>query len=112
MCRLQATKFKVITARPDQAEISFLRTYDVSLGNGTNIIPLTVDKRCGHNSGSNLQHRICRVQFTLAILGSRYILRRGASGFYAYGIFERLEGWPGVQDMDQIRMVFKLEQAK
>ncbi|KAL6225063.1 hypothetical protein ACLB2K_003915 [Fragaria x ananassa] len=84
--KLQATKFKVITARPDQAEISFLRTYDVSLGNGTNIIPLTVDKR--------------------------YILQRGASGFYAYGIFERLEGWPGVQDMDQIRMVFKLEQAK
>ncbi|XP_062011094.1 rhamnogalacturonate lyase B-like [Rosa rugosa] len=84
--KLEATKFRVITARPDQAEISFLRTYDVSLGNGTNTIPLTVDKR--------------------------YILQRGGSGFYAYGIFERLDGWPAVQDMDQIRMVYKLEQAK
>ncbi|PRQ48408.1 putative rhamnogalacturonan endolyase [Rosa chinensis] len=84
--KLEATKFRVITARSDQAEISFLRTYDVSLGNGTNTIPLTVDKR--------------------------YILQRGSSGFYAYGIFERLDGWPAVQDMDQIRMVYKLEQAK
>ncbi|XP_050381717.1 probable rhamnogalacturonate lyase B [Argentina anserina] len=84
--KLQSTKFKVITTRPDQAEISFLRTYDVSFGNDTNTIPLTVDKR--------------------------YILQRGSSGFYAYGIFERLEGWPGVMDMDQIRMVYKLEESK
>lgn len=35
----------------------------------------------------------------------------GYSGFYAYAIFERLEGWPAVE-MDQIRIVYKLRQDK
>lgn len=41
----------------------------------------------------------------------RYIVRRGSSGLYLYTILERLEGWPDV-DMDQIRVVFKLQNAK
>lgn len=38
-------------------------------------------------------------------------MQRGHSGFYAYAIFEYLEGWPEVK-MDQIRMVYKLQQEK
>ncbi|KAK9904376.1 hypothetical protein M0R45_000810 [Rubus argutus] len=81
--KIQGTKFKIITAKPDQAEISFVKTYDVSFGNST--VPFNVDKR--------------------------YILQRGGSGFYAYAIFERLEGWPEAE-VDQIRIVYKLQQAK
>lgn len=81
---LQGTEFRVITATADQVEVSFTRTYNVSLPQGATV-PLNVDKR--------------------------YILQRGCSGFYAYAIFERLQGWPEVQ-VDQIRMAFKLQQAK
>ncbi|PQQ03012.1 putative rhamnogalacturonate lyase B [Prunus yedoensis var. nudiflora] len=81
--KLQGTRFKVVTATADQIEISFTKTYSPSLGNDT--VPLNVDKR--------------------------YIMQRGRSGFYAYAIFERLEGWPEV-DMDQIRIVYKLQQDK
>ncbi|CAI0405315.1 unnamed protein product [Linum tenue] len=42
-------------------------------------------------------------------IDKRYILRRGSSGIYMYAVLERLEGWPDV-DMDQIRVVFKLQQ--
>jgi len=41
----------------------------------------------------------------------RYIMRRGSSGVYLYAILERLEGWPDM-DMDQIRIVFKLQNDK
>lgn len=34
-------------------------------------------------------------------------MRRGDSGFYSYGIFERLNGWPQI-DVDQIRIAYKL----
>ncbi|XP_008236572.2 PREDICTED: probable rhamnogalacturonate lyase B [Prunus mume] len=81
--KLQGTRFKVISATADQIEISFTKTYSPSLGNAT--VPLNVDKR--------------------------YIMQRGRSGFYAYAIFERLKGWPEV-DMDQIRIVYKLQQDK
>ncbi|CAN6679844.1 unnamed protein product [Malus baccata var. baccata] len=81
--KLQGTRFKVITARADQIEISFIQSYDVSLGNAT--LSMNVDKR--------------------------YIMQRGRAGFYAYSIFERPEGWPEV-DIDQIRIVYKLQQDK
>ncbi|KAM1073955.1 hypothetical protein ACFX2B_018761 [Malus domestica] len=81
--KLQGTRFKVITARADQIEISFIQTYDVSLGNAT--LSMNVDKR--------------------------YIMQRGRAGFYAYSIFERPEGWPEV-DIDQIRIVYKLQPDK
>ncbi|KAK9904378.1 hypothetical protein M0R45_000812 [Rubus argutus] len=83
--KLQATRFRVITARADQVEISFVKTYNVSQQRGAPVVPLNVDKR--------------------------YIMQRGHSGFYAYAIFEYLEGWPEVK-MDQIRMVYKLQQEK
>ncbi|WCJ32020.1 Rhamnogalacturonate lyase family protein [Euphorbia peplus] len=44
-------------------------------------------------------------------IDKRYIVRRGSSGLYMYTILERLEGFPDV-DMDQIRVVFKLQKEK
>ncbi|KAK7262932.1 hypothetical protein RJT34_30513 [Clitoria ternatea] len=40
-----------------------------------------------------------------------YILRRGSSGLYIYGIFERLEGFPAME-IDHIRIVFKLQEER
>ncbi|PRQ46376.1 putative rhamnogalacturonate lyase, galactose mutarotase-like domain-containing protein [Rosa chinensis] len=82
--RLHGTQFKVITARPDQVEVSFITTYNASLNRGVTV-PVNVDKR--------------------------YIMQRGRSGFYTYAIFERLEGWPG-GDMQTLRVAYKLHQAK
>ncbi|KDO40183.1 hypothetical protein CISIN_1g0067411mg, partial [Citrus sinensis] len=81
--KLIATDFKVIMQDENQVEVSFTRTWNISLRGS--LAPLNVDKR--------------------------YIMRRGVSGFYFYAIMERKEGWPDV-DMDQIRTVFKLQQNK
>ncbi|CAN6714641.1 unnamed protein product [Malus baccata var. baccata] len=59
--RLQGTTFKIVTSTADQIEISFNKTYDVSLGDRP--LPLNVDKR--------------------------YIMQRGRAGLYAYAIYER-----------------------
>ncbi|KAL0543205.1 hypothetical protein IC582_018294 [Cucumis melo] len=75
---VRATNFKVITANNDQVELSFTKTWDPS---DASSLPLNIDKR--------------------------YIVRRGDSGFYSYGIFERLNGWPQI-DVDQIRIAYKL----
>ncbi|CAH8388217.1 unnamed protein product, partial [Eruca vesicaria subsp. sativa] len=80
---LEGTRFEIITENEEQVEISFTRTWTISKGGS--MVPLNVDKR--------------------------YIIRTGVSGIYMYAILERLEGWPDV-DMDQIRMVFKLNHTK
>ncbi|XP_061992390.1 probable rhamnogalacturonate lyase B [Rosa rugosa] len=82
--RIQGTQFKVITERPDQVEVSFISTYNAKLQRGVTV-PVNVDRR--------------------------YIMQQGRSGFYTYAIFERLEGWPG-GDMEQVRVAYKLHQAK
>ena len=41
----------------------------------------------------------------------RFVVLRNSSGFYSYAIFERLKGWPAVE-LDNIRLVFKLNQDK
>ncbi|KAG8641067.1 hypothetical protein MANES_13G102600v8 [Manihot esculenta] len=81
--RMEGTNYTVIMADENQVEVSFTRRWDVSID--SNIVPLNIDKR--------------------------FIMRRGSSGFYAYAILERLEGWPDV-NMDQIRIVFKLQTNK
>ncbi|KAJ9170455.1 hypothetical protein P3X46_018561 [Hevea brasiliensis] len=81
--KLQGTDFSVIMENEDQVEVSFSKRWSPSMGKST--VPLNVDKR--------------------------YIVRRGSSGLYLYTILERLEGWPDV-DMDQIRVVFKLQNKK
>ncbi|KAK2996012.1 hypothetical protein RJ640_013902 [Escallonia rubra] len=79
--KLEGTKFKVIMEDEDQVEISFTRHWYPSR-NGTGI-PLNVDKR--------------------------FVVLRGYTGFYAYGIFERLAGWRGTK-IYQGRIAFKLLQ--
>ncbi|EEF35155.1 lyase, putative [Ricinus communis] len=81
--RLKGTNFSVVMEDENQVEVSFTRTWNASVGNWT--APLNVDKR--------------------------YIVRRGSSRIYMYTILERLEGWPDI-DMDQIRIVFKLQNDK
>ncbi|KAK1576007.1 hypothetical protein Q3G72_010089 [Acer saccharum] len=79
--KLTCTDFRVITSDEEQLEISFTRKWNIGLRGSK--APLNVDKR--------------------------FILRRGLSGFYYYAILEREEGWPDV-DIDQTRIVFKLQQ--
>ncbi|EOA16170.1 hypothetical protein CARUB_v10004306mg [Capsella rubella] len=76
--RIEGTKFRIITQTEEQVEISFSRTWE---GVGSDHIPLNVDKR--------------------------YIIRANTSGFYTYGIFERLPEWPELE-MGLIRIAFKL----
>uniref|UniRef100_M4D2C4 Rhamnogalacturonan endolyase n=1 Tax=Brassica campestris TaxID=3711 RepID=M4D2C4_BRACM len=76
-------KFKIISQTSEQVEISFSKTWDTSRRGST--VPLNVDKR--------------------------YIIRRGVSGVYMYGVVERLKGWPAVT-MDQTRIVYKLNSTK
>ncbi|XP_020273524.1 probable rhamnogalacturonate lyase B isoform X4 [Asparagus officinalis] len=41
----------------------------------------------------------------------RFVMLRGSSGFYTYGIYEHLEGWPDF-DMPEARIAFKLRKDK
>ncbi|KAI4328110.1 hypothetical protein L6164_020494 [Bauhinia variegata] len=79
----KGAKFSVVVANRDQIELSFSTNWTSSTKGSS--VPMNMDKR--------------------------YILRRGDSGFYAYAIFERLEGMPAVE-IDQIRLVFKLQQDR
>ncbi|KAJ8440089.1 hypothetical protein Cgig2_025288 [Carnegiea gigantea] len=77
--RIIATSFKVIVEDEEMVEVSFTRTWDASLEG--KLVPLNIDKR--------------------------FIVLRGSSGFYCYGIYEKLKEWPGF-NLPQIRIVFKL----
>ncbi|XP_059281603.1 probable rhamnogalacturonate lyase B [Lycium ferocissimum] len=81
--RLICTTYKVILETDDQIELSFSRTWDVSLQD--KLIPLNIDKR--------------------------FLMLRGSSGFYSYAIYEHLEGWPGF-NLDETRIAFKLRKDK
>ncbi|XP_054810059.1 probable rhamnogalacturonate lyase B [Prosopis cineraria] len=79
--RFKGTTFSVIMENQDQAEVSFLYTWNSSLPAGN--IPMNVD--------------------------IRYILRRGSSGLYSYAILERSEDFPAIR-VDVFRLVYKLSQ--
>ncbi|KAF6166742.1 hypothetical protein GIB67_005618 [Kingdonia uniflora] len=80
---IQGTSFKVIMENKDQVEISFTRTWDLSLQG--KYAPLNIDKR--------------------------FIMLRGSSGFYSYAIYEHLEGWPDF-NLAETRIAFKLRKDK
>ncbi|KAL7085417.1 hypothetical protein ACP275_14G280900 [Erythranthe tilingii] len=80
---IHATHFKVVVKTDEQIELSFSRTWDTSLQG--KLAPLNIDKR--------------------------FVMLRGASGFYTYAIYEHLEGWPGF-NLDETRTVFKLSKDK
>ncbi|GKV33542.1 hypothetical protein SLEP1_g42042 [Rubroshorea leprosula] len=81
--RLEGTKFQIIVENEDQVEISFTRMWDPSLEG--NVVPLNIEKR--------------------------FVMLRGSSGFYTYGIYEHLKEWPGF-NLDRNRIAFKLRKDK
>ncbi|PIA51944.1 hypothetical protein AQUCO_01000071v1 [Aquilegia coerulea] len=81
--RIQGTSFKVIVEDEDQVEISFTRSWDPSLQGKQE--PLNIDRR--------------------------FVMLRGSSGFYSYGIYEHLQDWPGF-NMPETRIVFNLRKDK
>ncbi|KAJ6839044.1 putative rhamnogalacturonate lyase B isoform X1 [Iris pallida] len=80
---IKGTEFRIILEDENQVEVSFTRTWDPTL-KGT-AVPLNIDKR--------------------------FIVLRGSSGFYTYGIYEHLEGWPDF-NMGETRIAFKLRKDK
>ncbi|CAI8599912.1 unnamed protein product [Vicia faba] len=80
---IKGTCFEVIVQNEDQVEVSFKRMWDHSLEG--KYVPLNIDKR--------------------------FILLRGSSGFYSYGIYEHLHGWPDF-DLTETRITFKLRKDK
>lgn len=80
LCRLNCTSFKIIAETDHQVEVSFTKIWHRSLDRE---VPLNIDKR--------------------------YILLRGASGFYSYAIYEHMAGWPDL-NIDEARIAFKLHQ--
>ncbi|KAL1569703.1 rhamnogalacturonan endolyase [Salvia divinorum] len=81
---LNCKEFKIIAQTNDQIEVSFTIKWNPASA-GQNVVPLNVDKR--------------------------YIMLRGSSGFYAYAIFEHLEGWPAL-NIDRARLAFKLDKKR
>uniref|UniRef100_A0A7N0UQB2 rhamnogalacturonan endolyase n=1 Tax=Kalanchoe fedtschenkoi TaxID=63787 RepID=A0A7N0UQB2_KALFE len=81
--RIQGTSFKVVVETDEQIELSFARNWDPSLEGKS--VPLNIDKR--------------------------FVMLRGASGFYCYAIYEHLKEWPGF-NLPQTRIVFKLRKDK
>ncbi|XP_076933802.1 uncharacterized protein LOC143599825 [Bidens hawaiensis] len=79
--KLVGRNLDVIVNNENQVELSFKRPWTFSQEN--NHVSLNIDKR--------------------------FVVLRGSSGFYSYGIFERLRGWPDV-DVYQGRIVFKLQE--
>ncbi|KAL5145213.1 Glucose-6-phosphate isomerase 1, chloroplastic [Glycine soja] len=80
---IKGTCFKVIVQNEEQVELSFARMWDHSLEG--KFVPLNIDKR--------------------------FIMLRGSSGFYSYGIYEHLNGWPDF-DISETRITFKLRKDK
>ncbi|XP_062192262.1 probable rhamnogalacturonate lyase B isoform X2 [Phragmites australis] len=80
---IKGTEFRIIYHDESQAEVSFTRTWDPSLEGKA--VPLNIDKR--------------------------FIILRGSSGFYTYGIYEHKEGWPDF-GLEETRVAFKLRKDK
>ncbi|XP_018629377.3 uncharacterized protein [Nicotiana tomentosiformis] len=74
------TNFQVIAKDDNKVEVSFTKTWN---SNADHDLPLNIDKR--------------------------FVMLRGSSGFYSYGIFERPEGMPALR-LDEARIAIKLRQ--
>ncbi|BFI25401.1 rhamnogalacturonan endolyase [Marchantia polymorpha subsp. ruderalis] len=77
------TEFQIIHADRDKIEVSFVRPYDPN--HHWPMVPLNIDKR--------------------------FVLLRGHSGFYSYGIYERPYGFPDF-NLNQTRITFKLRKDR
>ncbi|KAJ4851073.1 hypothetical protein Tsubulata_009590 [Turnera subulata] len=81
--RLEGTNMTVVVQTEDKVELSFTRTWDLSLQG--KVVPLNFDKR--------------------------YVMLRGSSGFYTYAIYEHLKGYPAFV-LANTRVAFKLRKDK
>ncbi|OVA17592.1 Rhamnogalacturonate lyase [Macleaya cordata] len=79
---INGTNFKVIVQNESQVEISFSKTWNSS---DDKDVPLNTD--------------------------IRFVMLKGSSGFYTYGIYERLNGWPDF-NLNRTRVAFKLRKDK
>ncbi|PKI73500.1 hypothetical protein CRG98_006081 [Punica granatum] len=80
---IKGTSFNIVVNNEEQVELSFVRTWDFSLEG--KYVPLNIDKR--------------------------FIVLRGSSGFYSYGIYEHLPEWPPFE-IGETRITFKLRKDK
>ncbi|KAK7282914.1 hypothetical protein RIF29_12032 [Crotalaria pallida] len=80
---IRGTSFEVVVQNEEQVELSFRRMWDPSLEG--KYVPLNIDKR--------------------------FVMLRASSGFYSYGIYEHLSGWPDF-DISETRITFKLRKDK
>ncbi|KAM3344718.1 rhamnogalacturonate lyase isoform X1 [Capsicum galapagoense] len=81
---LLGTKFRVIAEDKNKVEVSFTKTWNPSINGTANDLPLNIDKR--------------------------FVMLRGSSGFYSYGIFEHLKGWPSLI-LEEARIAIKLRRT-
>lgn len=103
----------MIVETEEQVEISFLRTWNPSLEG--KYIPLNIDKRSiiFHYVFSLLTRNRSREEtfIDMMFLTFRFIMLRGSSGVYTYGIYEHLKEWPGFE-LGETRIAFKLRKDK
>ncbi|XP_027177665.1 probable rhamnogalacturonate lyase B, partial [Coffea eugenioides] len=82
---IEGTSFKVMAQNENQIEVSFKMIYDAAHDQSGSALPLNIDKR--------------------------FVMLRGQPGFYSYAIFERSNGWPGV-DISELRIALKLDHRR
>lgn len=110
---ISGESFRVIVETEEQVEISFLRTWNPSLEG--KYIPLNIDKRSiiFRYVVSLLTGNRSREEtfIDMMFLTFRFIMLRGSSGVYTYGIYEHLKEWPGFE-LGETRIAFKLRKDK
>ncbi|KAI3832912.1 hypothetical protein MKW92_013120 [Papaver armeniacum] len=92
---MNGTTFKVIVQNETQVEISFTRTWNSSVSSSPS-----------HHSDSNNSTDWVPLNFDI-----RYVMLKGSSGFYTYGIYEHVNGMPDF-NLNGTRVAFKLRQDK
>ncbi|KAI3879855.1 hypothetical protein MKW92_043037 [Papaver armeniacum] len=92
---MHGTSFKVIVQNETQVEISFTRTWNSSASSSPS-----------PQSDSNNSTDWAPLNFDI-----RYVMLKGSSGFYTYGIYEHLNGFPDF-NLNGTRVVFKLRKDK
>ncbi|KAI3955239.1 hypothetical protein MKW98_020872 [Papaver atlanticum] len=91
---INGTSFKVIVQNETQVEISFTRTWNSSASSSLS-----------DPSDSN------RADWAPLNLDIRYVMLKGSSGFYTYGIYEHVHGFPDF-NLNGTRVAFKLRKDK
>ncbi|RZC82078.1 hypothetical protein C5167_044663 [Papaver somniferum] len=92
---MNGTSFNVIVQNETQVEISFTRTWNSSVSSSSS-----------HISDKNNSTDWAPLNFDI-----RYVMLKGSSGFYTYGIYEHVNGMPGF-NLNGTRVAFRLRKDK